>query len=68
MEKDIEAEAKIRAQTMTAQQVADYVEQAKLEADAQLKKDRAEMQKEIQEQADKDLEAKYNKSVNEYIA
>jgi len=34
MEKDIEAEAKIRAQTMTAQQVADYVEQAKLEADA----------------------------------
>jgi len=26
------------------------------------------MQKEIQEKADKDLEAKYNKSVNEYIA
>ena len=53
---------------MTAQQVADYVEQAELEAEAQRKQDRAEIQKEIQDKADKDLEAKYNKSVNEYIA
>ena len=68
MEKDIQAEAKIRAETMTAQQVADYVEQAELEAEAQRKQDRAEIQKEIQDKADKELEAKYNKSVNEYIA